>query len=60
MLNQTTQPGRRTRLWFLSLACLIDGFLDRVEKLSSSVLPAKAANPSYGTEIEARLERFGA
>jgi hypothetical protein len=60
MLNQTMQHGQRTRLWFLIPGCLIDRLLDHIEKLSSFVLPARAANPPVTTEIEARLERLGA
>jgi hypothetical protein len=58
MLNQTTQPGQR--LWFLRPAYLIDRFLDHIEKLSSFVLPAQAADPRIAAEIDARLERLGA
>ena len=59
MLNQTTQPSQRTRLWFLSPACLIDRFLDYIEELSRFVLPAKADNLPCRVEIKARPERFG-
>ena len=60
MLNQTMQPGRRARLWFLIPGCLIDRFLDHVEGFGSFVLPTKAANPPIATETEARLEQLGA
>jgi hypothetical protein len=61
MLNQTTQPSQRTRLWFLSPGCLIDKLLDYIEELSSFVLlPAKIDNPPCRVEIKVRPERFGA
>jgi len=55
--NQTMQPNQHTSWWFLSAGCLIDKVLDRLEGLSSFVLPAKADNP---TDIEARPEELGA
>jgi len=57
MLNPTMRPGQRTRWWFLSPSCLIDRFLDHVEKLSGFVLPAEAANPPIAIRIEVRVKR---
>ena len=57
MINQKMQPNQS--LWFLNPGCLIDRLLDRIEERRSFVLPARADNPSYRAEIEARLEQLG-
>lgn len=54
MVNPTMQPNQDTSSWLLSLGCLIEIFLDRIEKLRSVVLPDKADNPPYRADIEAR------
>ncbi len=59
MINQKMQPNQGRSLWFLNPGCLIDRLLDRIEELSSFVLPAKADNPPYRAEIEPRLEQLG-
>jgi hypothetical protein len=45
------------RSWLLDPGCLIDRFLDHIEKLSSVVLPAQAGNPAYAKRpVEALIE----
>ena len=55
MVNPTMQPNQDTSSWLLNPGCLIEIFLDRVEKLRSVVLPDKVDNPPDRADIEARL-----
>ena len=62
MINRTIERMRRTRAWILNPSCLIDGFLDQIEKLRVAVLvPRPAAGLRYSeVRIETRREPFGA
>jgi hypothetical protein len=61
MINQPVERNQGTSSWVLGPGCLIDRFLDNIEKLRSFVLPPKIDDPSYGKAgIEARLEPFSA
>jgi hypothetical protein len=60
MIDQILPSSQGTSSWLLSPGCFVDSLLDRIEELRSIVLPAKADNPPYRAEIEARLEQLGA
>lgn len=59
MVIPTMRPNQDTSSWLLNPGCLIEIFLDRIEKLRSVLVPDKADNPPYRAEIEARLEQMG-
>ena len=61
MINQPVERNQGTSSWVPGPGCLIDRFLDNIEKLRSFVLRPKIDGPSHGKAgIEARLEPFGA
>jgi hypothetical protein len=48
------------RSWLLNPSCLIDRFLDHIEKLSSVVLPAQAGDPAYpAPPVKTLIEPLG-
>jgi hypothetical protein len=56
MIKRTIERVRSARSWILDPACLIDRFLDQLEKLSAVfALPAQAAGLSHS---EAHIERL--
>ena len=48
MINQPVERNQGTSSWVLGPVCLIDRFLDDIEKLRSFVLPPKIDGPSHG------------
>ena len=59
MLNHILKQIRDTHPWVLNPGCLLDRFLDHLDKLSAFVLPA-TAEPSYRVaEIKVRRRQFG-
>jgi len=45
MVIPTMQPNQDTSSWLLNPGCLIEIFLDRVEKLRSVIVPDKSDHP---------------
>lgn len=61
MINQTIETVPGPSSWVLNPGCLIDRFLDRIEKLRSFVLPVQADDPAIRTaQLDTRLGQFGA
>jgi hypothetical protein len=61
MLNQIMKHVRDTHPWVLNPGCLLDTFLDHLDKLHAFVLPPEADCPSYRyVQVEARRREFGA
>ncbi len=58
MIKQTIERVRSAGSWILDPTCLIDRFLDQIEKLSSVLaVPVEAAGLSHSeARIEARLD----
>lgn len=59
MVIPTMQPSQDRSSWLLNPGCVIEIFLDRVEKLRSVVLPDTADNSPDRADIEAHLEQIG-
>lgn len=62
MMNQTTERIWAAGLLMLSPGYLIDGLLDRIEKLRAVIMPAQACELSrHEIRVEmTRLDQFGA
>jgi hypothetical protein len=58
MIKQTIERVRSASFWLLNPACLIDRFLDQIEKLSAAfAVPAQGAGLSCSeAHIEARFD----
>jgi hypothetical protein len=60
MLNQIMKHIRDTHPWVLSPACLLDRFLDHLDKLHGFVLLPRTDHPSFRyVPVEARRREFG-
>jgi len=60
MLNQILKQIRDTHPWVLNPGCLLDRFLDHLDRLNAFILPAQVDRPSLQpVKIKARSERFG-